>query len=106
LDEFNNIEKILDSSSLLDPVWIEIDHISTDFIGKNYLKGYDRAYYKISFWSYVDIWFEETEIGKINQNRLIKIFQKLNQSLNVIGRSCSSDYYPEEKLKEIFIGTN
>lgn len=46
---------------------------------------WDRACYDITFWTETDIWYEESEIGRANRERLKGVFDKIREGFKVVG---------------------
>lgn len=81
-----------------DPLFIYITRYSTN------VELYDPAYYRIVIRVYTDIWFEDSEIGLANRNRLRNVFRKIYDSFDVGGTLFLSDRYSEDELKNVVLG--
>lgn len=60
-----------------------------------------ESYYEVDLWTYTDLWFEDTEIGRQNKQRLRNIFTKITDELNVIDINYYSDTFDNERLRDI-----
>ena len=60
--------------------------------------------YEIIFWTHTDIWFEDTEIGLINRNRLRDIFKMLYDTFDVVDTFFDSSMFDDTKMKNIVFG--
>ena len=66
-----------------------IDSVESDVI----------VYVSISTWT--DIWFEKTEVGRVNRDRLRGLLERINQALPVVKVNRESTRW-EEEMSEIF----
>ncbi len=96
-------DEISDRQPEFDPIRIDISH--------NHLKGKDQhvesvdpAYFEIIFWTYTDIWFENTEIGLANRDRLGNVLKKVYEKFDVCDTLFLSDWFSEKELKEVIFG--
>ncbi|WP_132061021.1 hypothetical protein [Halorussus amylolyticus] len=61
----------------------------------------DRCnYYQIAVWTYTDIWFEDTELGERNRERLAVALDRLVDALDVICVDFESRVISEHSLKQ------
>lgn len=81
------------------------------YIEQSFVKGESKpvessepAYYDISFWSETDVWFENTEIGLANRNRLRQVVKKLYDNFDVVDSFFLSEWYSVDDLKQIVFG--
>lgn len=96
-------DEILDQQPMFDPIRVYISHSSSK--GENqHVESTDPAYYEIIFWTYTDIWFEKTEIGLANRNRLRDVLKKVYDSFNVVDTLFLSDWFSEKELKDVVFG--
>lgn len=96
-------DKISDRKPTSDPIRIDIFHSSSK--GENqHVESTDPAYYQIIFWTETDIWFENTKIGLANRNRLRDVLKEVYDSFNVVDTLFMSDWFSEDKLKDIVFG--
>lgn len=89
-------DEIIEEQPIRDLFEIDIRHCKPE-------NGVDTIY-AISFWTYTDIWFEDTEIGLKNRNQLGLIFKRLYESFNVIGLFFDSNKFDDNKMKNIVFG--
>ena len=96
-------DDISDLQPISDPIRIDISH--TSLKGENqHVESEDPAYYKIVFWTYTDIWFENTEIGLANRNRLRNVLKKVYDNFDIVDTLFLSDWFSEKELKEVVFG--
>lgn len=96
-------DEVSDERPGLNPLNITISHES--------LKGHsehvnltDPAYYRIVFRTYTNMWFENTEIGFANRNRLRNVLRKVYDNFDVAFTLFLSDRFSEERLKDVVFG--
>ncbi|KCZ72633.1 hypothetical protein ANME2D_01064 [Candidatus Methanoperedens nitroreducens] len=93
-------DEILDEPPTSDPIMIDISHSSLK--GENqHVESADPAYYNIVFRTDTDIWFEKTEIGLANRNRLRGVLKKVYENFDVVYTLFLSDWFSEKELKEV-----
>ena len=83
-----------------DPILLEIQQSMSKDRGES-VTITDHAYYDIVFRTFTDIWFENTEIGVLNRDRLRHVFKTILEKYEVVDTSFFSDWFSEEKLKNI-----
>lgn len=96
-------QRVMDSLPLSNPFYITLFHYSSKE-GGQYLKSSDPTYYHIVFWTWTNIWFEDTEIGLTNRNRLRNFLRKMYENFDVVFTSHIADRYSEERLNDIVFG--
>lgn len=96
-------DEISDRQPTSDPIRIDISHSSLK--GENqHVESADPAYYDIVFWTDTDIWFEKTEIGLANRNRLRGALKKVYENFDVVHTLFLSDGFSEKALKDVIFG--
>lgn len=96
-------DEISDRQPEFDPVRIDIFHSSSKG-GNQHVESADPAYYEIIFWTYTDIWFEKTETGLANRDRLRNVLKKVYEKFDVYDTLFLSDWFSEKELKEFVFG--
>lgn len=89
-------DEIIEEQPRSDPFRAEIYHEKS-------MNG-NNTVYKIRFWTHTDIWFEDTEIGKINRNRLRDIFKMLYDTFDVVDTFFDSNMFDDTKMKNVVFG--
>lgn len=84
--------------STFDPLTINIFHSSTKD------KNSNTAYYDIVFRSYTDMWFERSEFGLANRNRLRSVFNSIYNNFNVTDLYLHGNMLPDDWLKNVVFG--
>lgn len=98
-----SLQEVLDSQTGMNPLTIDIYHDSLK--GHNeYVNLADPAYYQIVFRANTDMWFENTEIGLANRNRLRNVLRKVYDNFDVVFTLFLSDRFSEERLKDVVFG--
>jgi hypothetical protein len=101
--EDSSLQQVLESQAGMDPLMMDISHSSLK--GPNlHVESSNPAYYKIVFRTWTDIWFENTEIGRANRNRLRNTLKRVYNSFDVIDTLFISGGFSEEDLKEVVFG--
>ena len=102
-EEVLSPQQVMDSLPLDDPFWITISHDSSKGENKR-VESSDPAYYRIVFRTWANIWFENTDIGLINRDRLRTVLRKLYDNFDVVYLFVFSDRFSDEKLKNVVFG--
>ncbi|ETA67554.1 hypothetical protein MettiDRAFT_0981 [Methanolobus tindarius DSM 2278] len=102
-EEVLSPQQVVDSLPSSNPFEITISHDGLK--NKNqHVESSDPAFYKILFWTWTNIWFEGTEIGLTNRNRLRNFLRKMYENFDVVFTSHIADRYSEEQLNDIVFG--
>lgn len=98
-----NYDRIRERPPIRDPLWIVITHSSLKNQNQR-VNPDDPAFYEIVFWTRTDIWFEETDIGLKNRNRLGEVLKKIYENFEVADTLFMSDWFSEDQLKNVIFG--
>ena len=102
-EQFLTPQEVFDSKTGLNPLTIDLSHDSMKSENEH-VKSSDSAYYRIVFWSNTDMWFQKTEIGLVNRNRLREVLKSMHNNFDVVFTAHLSDKYSEERLNDIVFG--
>jgi hypothetical protein len=69
------------------PMTIRVKHSGLK-VGNRYIDITDHAFYNIVYWAETDIWYENTEYGIKNKERLLNVFNKIKENYKVIDTYC------------------
>ena len=83
----------------------------THYPYKMLVKGKDKetvstAYYKIDFWTYIDIWFEKNELGMLNRKNLRQALKKIYDNYEVVSNYFASESFSEKDVKDVIFGND
>ncbi|ETA67551.1 hypothetical protein MettiDRAFT_0978 [Methanolobus tindarius DSM 2278] len=96
-------QQVRDSLPLSNSFYISIFHDGLKSENQH-VEISDPAYYKVVFWTWTNMWFEDTEIGLTNRNRLRNFLRKMYENFDVVFTSHIADRYSEEQLNDIVFG--
>ena len=86
------------------PVWIDLIHSSSKSQTQEVERA-DPAYYQLIVWTYTDMWFDNTAIGRCNCYRLRHFLNGIVETFHVTDYLFMSDRYSEEALKDLVFGS-
>lgn len=98
-------QQLIDSPHLDYPLSISIQR-SPSKGGDKRAEETDPAYYQLHFLTSTDIWFEKTEIGLANRNRLQNVFKQIYTNFYVVDTSFISDWFSSTDLEKVVYGND
>jgi len=60
----------------------------------------EETWFEITFWTYTDLWFEDSTFGEYNRQRLAEVFECIESELDVVFTDFSSESYGKSVLSE------